>query len=207
VPTRAGARPRPQSTEALDDAALAREVSRHLKVKRKELRGLSVPTLRKLDALIFDSLTGTLRREFGYQSLEDAVAGASAPGDLSILFLDADGLKETNDTQGYAAGDALIVAIIDAAETVGIPRRQIARLGGDEFLAILPGTDLAGADALRQGIAAELSPQGRSVSAGATQFGGAGDTADAMVRRAQGLMKAEKQTRPQNRDYQGPAIA
>ena len=204
MPTRAGARPRPETGDAQDHDLLVREVSSHLGIKRSELRELSVPTLRKLDSLIFDSLTGTLRREFGYQSLERTVAGSSAAGDCSVIFLDADGLKQTNDTQGYAAGDALIVAIIDAVEAAGIPRRQVARLGGDEFLAILPGVDAKAARSLHGAISAGLARQGRSVSAGVAEFAGPGDSADAMVARAQDLMKLEKQRKPQNREYRGP---
>ena len=202
VPTRSGARDRSPATSDADQAALARDVSRRLKVKRKELRGLSVATLRKMDALIFDSLTGALRREFGFQALEEAVASASRPGDVSVIFLDADGLKVANDTQGYAAGDALLAAIVDAVEAAGVPRDQIARLGGDEFLAILPGADAPAAERLRRDVFARLQAQGRSVSSGAATFRGPGDSGDAMVGRAQNLMKLEKQTRPESRDRQ-----
>jgi diguanylate cyclase (GGDEF)-like protein len=54
-----------------------------------------------------------------------------------ILALDVDGLKQTNDTLGHDAGDALLLRV---AETVQRTMRRgdvLARLGGDEFAAYL----------------------------------------------------------------------
>lgn len=193
--------------------AVAREqlcvdISEHMEVPVHELRRLSVRTLRKIDSMIYDSLTGALLRPFGIKALEREVKAArqKGGGPLTVLLIDADGLKQTNDTLGYAAGDALLAGIVDALGTVGVPRNRVIRLGGDEFVAILPGTTLEEARALRGRLDATLAEQGRSVSAGSAFLTGR-ESIDTMLNRAEGQLHAEKRTRPQNREYSGPATA
>ena len=50
-----------------------------------------------------------------------------------MLFIDLDDFKVVNDTLGYAAGDALLVAVTRADRGARPRRRPVARLGGDEF--------------------------------------------------------------------------
>jgi diguanylate cyclase (GGDEF)-like protein len=73
---------------------------------------------------------------------------------LTLLLIDIDRLKTTNDRHGHAAGDAAMVA---ASEVFRSNRREpdiVARVGGDEFAMLLPETHLAQgrvvADRLRQ---------------------------------------------------------
>ncbi len=81
-----------------------------------------------------DELTG-LRNRRGFLLVADQglkVARRSRARCL-LVFVDLDGLKQVNDTQGHRAGDALIV---DAARVLTSVFREsdvIARVGGDEF--------------------------------------------------------------------------
>lgn len=52
---------------------------------------------------------------------------------LTLVFLDVDNLKQVNDTQGHAAGDALLRETADILRNSGA---HIYRIGGDEFLLI-----------------------------------------------------------------------
>ena len=64
---------------------------------------------------------------------------------LSLLMLDVDNLKPTNDTAGHLAGDWLLQSV--AQECLDLLRRTdlLGRYGGDEFVALLPETELQAA--------------------------------------------------------------
>lgn len=59
---------------------------------------------------------------------------------LSVLMLDADNLKEVNDTYGHLGGDALLVAIAGLLQRTLRSTDIYARYAGDEFIAMLPET-------------------------------------------------------------------
>jgi diguanylate cyclase (GGDEF)-like protein len=72
------------------------------------------------------------------------------------VFVDLDGLKLVNDTQGHTAGDALIV---DAARVLtGVFRESdvIARLGGDEFAVLALVDDTAASVAISEHLQARI---------------------------------------------------
>ncbi len=66
---------------------------------------------------------------------------------LSVVLLDLNALKLTNDVFGHEAGDRLIVNAAEVLKTLCRPGDVAARWGGDEFLVVLPRTD--NAEALR----------------------------------------------------------
>ena len=59
---------------------------------------------------------------------------------LSILMIDADGLKAINDSFGHEAGNQLIKAVARAIESCLRETDKLARYGGDEYIALLPET-------------------------------------------------------------------
>ena len=65
---------------------------------------------------------------------------------LGLIVIDLDGFKSVNDTQGHAAGDALLCRVAVALGEDLRPSDVLGRLGGDEFAVLLPET---GPDALR----------------------------------------------------------
>jgi diguanylate cyclase (GGDEF)-like protein len=63
-----------------------------------------------------------------------------------LLVIDVDHFKSFNDRYGHPAGDDCLRLIADVAErTLRRPPDFAARIGGEEFVAVLPGTDEAGA--------------------------------------------------------------
>ncbi len=89
-----------------------------------------------------DELTGLPNRRAFQETLRHEYARAIRDARVfSILIIDADGLKPTNDTYGHAAGDRLIHQIADALKDTLRGSDRYARYGGDEFVALLPDTD------------------------------------------------------------------
>ncbi len=83
-------------------------------------------------AAVTDSLTGVANRRRLMDELEHRTG---AP--YRLLMLDADGLKQVNDSLGYEDGDLLIVALADTLASVLEPDELAARLGGDELVGVL----------------------------------------------------------------------
>ncbi len=87
-----------------------------------------------------DALTGIPNR-FGFsQQLEAAIArAAAARGELALVLLDVDRLKEVNDTVGHDAGDVLLKGFASRLEQAFGAPAATGRLGGDEFAVLLEG--------------------------------------------------------------------
>ena len=86
-----------------------------------------------------DTLTGLLNRGAFMQLLERRVAGRDRAGAFSLLMLDIDRFKTTNDTYGHPMGDKVLVAVAAALrEEIG-PDEGIGRLGGEEFAVLASG--------------------------------------------------------------------
>lgn len=94
-----------------------------------------------------DSLTRLPNRVLLHDRLDQALSQAARDGaSLAVLFLDLDGFKKVNDSQGHLMGDRVLEAV--AERLCGCVRESdtIARLGGDEFVILLPDVK-SGADA------------------------------------------------------------
>ncbi|HRX58580.1 MAG TPA: diguanylate cyclase [Eubacteriales bacterium] len=106
-----------------------------------------------------DSLTGLLNRHSFGQEIRRILVKESMP--LSLLVIDVNGLKLTNDAFGHAAGDLLIQKVARILSRACDPRAMIFRMGGDEFIALLPHTDENGVKAAKARVgrlAAEETP-------------------------------------------------
>ena len=149
----------------------------------------------------FDVLTGLPNRALFRTSAERAL------GDLrrgnhtgALLFLDLDRFKQVNDTQGHAAGDALLSEVAQRL-TQGLRARDlIARLSGDEFVLLLSEctTEQAVQSAHRvlHDIAQPLDIFGQThvphASIGIAMFPNDGDTIDTLLRHADQAMHQAK---------------
>lgn len=106
-----------------------------------------------LDQTKRDGLTSVLN----HGALVEAMYALPADDDQrhSIVMLDVDGLKVTNDTYGHAMGDAILRAV---AQGLAEDKQEaiVGRYGGDEFVVLLPRTDRDGADDYRERMLAKF---------------------------------------------------
>lgn len=88
---------------------------------------------------IHDAVTGVYNRGFFDEALARLERGREFP--ISLVMADVDHLKEMNDHQGHAAGDAMLKRVAQILNAAFRAEDIVARIGGDEFAVILPNTD------------------------------------------------------------------
>jgi diguanylate cyclase (GGDEF)-like protein/PAS domain S-box-containing protein len=119
----------------------------------------------------YDQLTNLANRRTFNESMEGAIKRATGCGDqFTVLSLDLDGFKETNDTYGHLVGDALLFEVsrrlMSAADGA-----FVARIGGDEFALIVAGGMQAAigfAERILETFDEEVVIENRSIMTGAT---------------------------------------
>jgi|GEM_PF-752470 len=101
-----------------------------------------------------DALTGLYNRRYLEETLKRLDVKRNLP--LSIMILDVNGLKLTNDAFGHAAGDELLIQVSNALRNVCREDEIIGRIGGDEFSIVLPHTSYNAADRIKERILEEI---------------------------------------------------
>lgn len=95
-----------------------------------------------------DVLTGLLgRRPMERRIQEEAARGRRNGTPYALLSIDIDHFKGINDGYGHAVGDAVLTRVARALRDAARAEDSVARMGGEEFWALLPGVDLASAQA------------------------------------------------------------
>ncbi|MEW5868190.1 MAG: GGDEF domain-containing protein [Chloroflexota bacterium] len=148
---------------------------------------------------LHDALTGLYNRGL-FESLLD-VLEENRRQPASLVMVDIDGLKHTNDSLGHAAGDLLLQRAAAILRSAFRAEDVVARIGGDEFAVVLPGVDEKGASEALARLQARLEAHRQAhpdlpvdFSAGAATRR-PGETLEATLQRADARMYAHKAKR------------
>lgn len=150
----------------------------------------------------YDAMTGIFNRRTGFEKLAQLYKSTEKnKSEISVCFIDINGLKDVNDYLGHDVGDELILTITKGIQNKIRVNDFVARLGGDEFLIIFEGLDETGAEAVWQRIVAEFEQINEtenrryviSASHGIETFGGgSNEYIDTIINQADEKMYREK---------------
>lgn len=96
--------------------------------------------LLKREMYMKDGLTGVYNRS-GYEHYSEIFVQRSLreKRDISIVFVDLNGLKKINDEYGHESGDVAICALASIVNRYSSPTVKVFRYGGDEFVILAMG--------------------------------------------------------------------
>ena len=190
---------------ALVEARLRREIAR-LQTRIVELERLADT----------DTLTPLANRRAFAREVERVVAHTARHATpAAVLFLDVDNLKALNDEWGHQLGDAVLVHVARLLRREVRASDIVARVGGDEFGLVLDRLDEGAARlkaaALADAVAANPLREGDAIVALGLSVGMTmvrqGDTAAAVLARADAAMYASKPGRIDRRRLRAGAAA
>jgi two-component system cell cycle response regulator len=161
-----------------------------------------------LEMAITDQLTGLHNRRYMSRHLDTLLSSAKKNDrPMAFVIMDIDFFKQVNDSYGHDIGDEVLKEFANRINANVRGLDLACRYGGEEFVVVMPDTDLAFAcniaERLRQSI--ETTPVKISrapgalnitISIGIAKTEGEGDTADALLHRAdQALYRAKRSGR------------
>lgn len=165
------------------------EIDQLLRRLRHGLRSMRAGMRKLTHEATRDALTGALNRRGAQQAMSASAALAlSQSVPFCVAVLDLDDLKPINDQFGHAAGDAVLLAMVERMRGRLGGQDWIGRWGGDEFVVGLH-LPLEAAVALLEALLHELRSGDTPVrlSAGVAQWR-PGEDSDALYKRADQLM-------------------
>lgn len=89
-----------------------------------------------------DSLTQLANRRLLIEYMEKLISGyVRGKSYGALLFIDLDGFKAINDTNGHDAGDAVLIEVAKRLNYFVRKEDIVSRVGGDEFVVVLSQLD------------------------------------------------------------------
>lgn len=117
---------------------------------------------------------------------------------MALLTIDLDSFKQVNDTQGHAAGDAVLKLVANGIGQTVRRMDAVGRLGGDEFGIVAFGSGTGEAERLASTVSQRLRPV-IGMSVGIAIYPGDGINAEELSRAADVELYVQKHAGPSAR--------
>jgi diguanylate cyclase (GGDEF)-like protein len=134
---------------------------------------------RLASAATMDPLTGLMNRGAFEEAVNQQTLKPQSWG--TLVMLDVENLRETNDAYGHRAGDAVLKRIARAIRSSIRTDDLAARWIGDDFAILAPAVDAVQAGAVAERIASVLQSERISVRWGAAEYHGDAQTAQDLL--------------------------
>jgi diguanylate cyclase (GGDEF)-like protein len=96
-----------------------------------------VRSVELMHLLEHDPTTGLLNRSMAIERIANGLRRASqVGGEIAVLMIDVDRLRDVNDALGHEVGDRLLASTAKRLTTAVRPDDIVARIGGDEFMVL-----------------------------------------------------------------------
>ena len=145
-----------------------------------------------------DYLTKLSNRRKIHEIIENEISRSKRYNStFSVILLDIDNFKTTNDSFGHNAGDGVLVELSDVIRETIRESDIASRWGGEEFLVFCPHTNADGAFALAEKLRTNIEKHDfedvgyKTASFGVTHVEH-GDTVESMISRADEAMYSAK---------------
>ena len=172
---------------AVEDRASAAEDRRQAAEERERLEA-------QLERAQLDDLTGFYLRGLGKAMLQREIdRSRRADGRMVLAYVDVDGLKQVNDTQGHDAGDRLLVNVAEAIRSRLRSYDPVVRMGGDEFVFVISESDLDATRSVVKAIRGALTDrqEDASITVGLAALE-ADDSLESLCARADAVLRKRK---------------
>jgi diguanylate cyclase (GGDEF)-like protein len=119
-----------------------REIARLSHEQAERMTDLQKAQAALVEQATHDGLTHLPNRALLVDRIDQALFTARRTGScVAVLFIDIDRFKQINDTNGHAAGDAVLRKVARNLVAALRPMDTVARIGGDEFIVLAPSVD------------------------------------------------------------------
>ncbi len=171
--------------------------------RKKYQEALKSQYQKNISMAVTDALTGLYNRHYLNTHLANMVKHALKNNkNLALMIMDMDHFKQVNDTHGHDAGDAVLKQLAGVI-VKGLRSTDLAaRFGGEEFIILMPetaeGAALDAGERMRGLVEAAVFDLGgdktiqRTVSVGVANLCSDGDSAEALLKRADEALYSAK---------------
>lgn len=173
--------------------ARVRDRTQNLRQANLELRERHHQLLDARAQAATDGLTGLGNHRSFQEHVRSGMSAAGSARSFSLVMLDIDGFKKTNDSLGHQAGDGVLRACAHAFAAV-VGEQSVYRYGGDEFAVLVPDCDMAGAEEVAERLrraALDISAP-VTISLGVASYPETAGTSDELIYQADAAMYAAK---------------